>query len=101
LRLERAAELETHIHPHSFRHYLALAARRAGKEADAVCNSMGWADAQQYNSRYGKRTAFETLGEMRDLVEKRPPAQKAQPEARQGPQDIIDLRPITRPKSGL
>jgi len=92
-RLAKAAEVTTPLHPHSFRHFLALKARRAGKEPDAVINAMGWTDSQQYNNRYGRRGAYETANEFRDLVD---PEGAKNPQPAPGPAQVLDLRRILR-----
>ncbi|MGQ9582938.1 MAG: tyrosine-type recombinase/integrase [Thermoplasmatota archaeon] len=64
----KRAGIRKHIYPHLFRHLRALAYRRAGTEPDVVVNAMGWTDTTQYNKRYGKRTAHETLREARRAI---------------------------------
>jgi hypothetical protein len=46
----------------------ALAYRRANTEPDVVVNAMGWTDTSQYNKRYGRRTAIETLEEAKKAL---------------------------------
>jgi integrase len=67
-RATKRAGITKHVHPHLFRHLRALAYRRAGTEPDVVVNAMGWTDTTQYNKRYGKRTAQETLKEARKAL---------------------------------
>jgi len=62
------------VYPHLFRHMRALEFRREKAQEDAVLNAMGWTDSTQYNRRYGRRPALETLKDARpkDPVEETP-----------------------------
>ena len=50
----------------------ALDFRRAKAQPDTVMNALGWKDTSQYDKRYGKRTATETMTEARALLDKTP-----------------------------
>lgn len=65
----RDAGVKKRVYPHLFRHQRALAYRTGGTETDTVLNAMGWANAQQYNSRYGRRSAASTVAEARASLE--------------------------------
>ena len=67
-RAAKKAGISTRVYPHLFRHMRALAYRRANTEPDVVVNAMGWTDTSQYNKRYGRRTAVETLEEAKKAL---------------------------------
>jgi integrase/recombinase XerD len=64
------AGISQKIYPHLFRHQKALECRKAGLQPDVVMNLMGWSDTSQYDKRYGKRTATETLEDARKILDK-------------------------------
>ena len=67
------AGISQKIYPHLFRHQKALECRKAGLQSDVVMNLMGWSDTSQYDKRYGKRTATETLEDARKILDKPTP----------------------------
>jgi integrase len=76
-RAAREAGITVRTYPHLFRHLKALEFRRKGVKEDTVINTLGWRDATVFNSRYGRRQAFETAEEARSYL---PEVPKGPPE---------------------
>jgi hypothetical protein len=67
--------------------------RQRGAKDDAVLNTMGWKSLDQYNHRYAKRTAFETMNEVLPSNTTAKPAQSTEPAtAQRDPKlELLDL----------
>jgi site-specific recombinase XerD len=77
-RIARDANISTRTYPHLFRHMKALQLRREKIETDIVLNQMGWRSSKQYDMRYGRRQAYETVESVRKLLPSTTP-KKPQP----------------------
>jgi len=94
-RIARNAKISTRTYPHLFRHMKALQMRREKIETDGVLNQMGWRTSKQYDTRYGRRQAYETVESVRKLVQPMAP-KKPQP-----PQPPQPTQPITNQSTGI
>jgi hypothetical protein len=83
----KRAGFSVRAYPHLFRHKKALDFRRKGVKEDTVINTLGWRDAAIYNSRYGRRQAYETAEEAREYLKnpERPIPERPEPPARPPP----------------
>ena len=68
LRVAKQAGVSVRMYPHLFRHMKALQLRRMGAKDDTVLNTLGWRDTTMYNTRYGRRQAYETAEEARQFL---------------------------------
>jgi len=71
-KVARRAGIAEKVYPHLFRHMKALDFRRSKAQPDTVRNTLGWKDTSQYDNRYGKRVATETMNVARALLDKTP-----------------------------